>query len=56
MDKIAIARLNIEHYRRRLAQEKDEGTRQIILRLLAEQEKEFFALTNPSEDRRQRQG
>jgi hypothetical protein len=33
-----IARLNIEHFRKRLAEETDENTRQMILRLLAEEE------------------
>lgn len=33
-----VARLNIEHYRRLLAKETDEGRRQTILRLLAEEE------------------
>jgi hypothetical protein len=34
----AVARLNIEHYRRLLANETDEVRRQTILRLLAEEE------------------
>lgn len=34
----AVARLNIEHYRRLLARETDETRRQTILRLLAEEE------------------
>ena len=33
-----IARLNIEHFRKRLAMETDETTRQTLLRLLAEEE------------------
>jgi hypothetical protein len=33
-----VARLNIEHYRRLLATETDESRRQVILRLLAEEE------------------
>ena len=33
-----VARLNIEHYRRLLAQETDEGRRRTILRLFAEEE------------------
>jgi len=37
MDK-TVARLNIEHYRRLLARETDESRRQVILRLLAEEE------------------
>ncbi len=34
----AVARLNIEHFRRLLAKETDESRRQILLRLLAEEE------------------
>ena len=37
MDK-TIARLNIEHYRRLLEKESDEKRRQLLLRLLAEEE------------------
>jgi hypothetical protein len=37
MDK-AIARLNIEHFRKRLSAETDETKRQTLLRLLAEEE------------------
>lgn len=36
MDRI-IARLNIEHFRKKLTEEKDEGTRRTLLRLLAEE-------------------
>jgi hypothetical protein len=36
--RVAIARLNIEHYRRKLAAEKDEGTRRTIVSLLDEEE------------------
>lgn len=34
----AVARLNIEHFRRLLAKETDESRRQILQRLLAEEE------------------
>jgi len=34
----AVARLNVEHYRRLLANETDEARRQTILRRLAEEE------------------
>jgi hypothetical protein len=34
----SVARLNIEHYRRLLANETDETRRQTLLRLLAEEE------------------
>ena len=37
MDK-TVARLNIEHYRRLLAVECDEARRQLLLRLLSEEE------------------
>lgn len=33
-----VARLNIEHYRRLLARETDEDRRELLLRLLAEEE------------------
>jgi hypothetical protein len=33
----AVARLNVEHYRRLLADETDEARRQTLLRLLAEE-------------------
>jgi len=33
-----VAHLNIEHYRRLLAKETDESSRQMIIRLLAEEE------------------
>jgi hypothetical protein len=33
-----VARLNVEHYRKLLANENDEGRRQTLLRLLAEEE------------------
>ena len=34
----SVARLNIEHFRRLLAEETDESRRQILLRLLVEEE------------------
>ena len=46
MDK-AIARLNIEHYRKLLANETDETRRQMIVRLLAEEEARLATLENP---------
>ena len=46
-----VARLNIEHYRRMLAQEVDETKRQAIMRLLAEEEAK---LTNPPPDNNSR--
>ena len=47
MDK-GVARLNIEHYRKLLANEADESRRQMLARLLAEGEAKFAALENPS--------
>ena len=41
-----IARLNIEHFRKRLATETDETTRQILLRLLAEEEAKLVGGTH----------
>ena len=43
MDK-AVARLNIEHFRKRLLEEPDGNTRQTLLRLLAEEETKLAAL------------
>lgn len=43
MDK-TIARLNIEHYRGKLAEEEDKSKRQTLLRLLAEEEGKLAAL------------
>ena len=45
----AVAHLNIEHFRRLLDLEKDEAKRQILLRLLAEEEAKLAALDNPAE-------
>ena len=47
MDK-TVARLNIEHFRRKLNDELDEATRQTLLRLLAEEEAKLARLTNRS--------
>jgi len=48
MDK-TVARLNIEHYRKSLAAERDEAKRQTLMRLLAEEEAKLAALNNPPE-------
>ena len=45
---INIARLNIEHFRKKLSDEADETTRQLLLRLLAEEETKLARLTNRS--------
>jgi hypothetical protein len=39
-----VARLNIEHFQRKLATEADETKRQQILRLLAEEEAKVSAI------------
>jgi hypothetical protein len=41
-----VARLNIEYLRKRLANEPDETKRQMILRLLAEEEAKLAALNS----------
>jgi len=51
MDK-AVARLNIEHYCKLLANEMDEARRQTIARLLAEEEAKLAALENLSKKRK----
>ncbi len=53
MDK-AVARLNIEHYRKLLANETDETRRQMIVRLLAEEEAKLGGLENPTKKRKTR--
>ncbi|WP_165899807.1 hypothetical protein [Borborobacter arsenicus] len=40
MDKL-IARLNIEHFQERLAEEKDEATRRVLMKLLADEEEKL---------------
>jgi hypothetical protein len=46
-----VARLNIEHYKRLLARETDETRRQLLLRLLAEEEAKI-ANSNPQKPKR----
>ncbi len=55
MDK-TVARLNIEHFRKKLAVEKDEGKRQVLLRLLAEEEAKLASLTAPPRERQRQRG
>jgi hypothetical protein len=43
-----IARLNIEHFRKLLTEEEDEAKRQIIHRLLAEEEAKLASLDKPN--------
>jgi hypothetical protein len=47
-----IARLNIEHFRKLLATETDGTKRQMLLRLLAEEEAKLASSTNPPTDKR----
>jgi hypothetical protein len=47
----AVARLNIEHYRRLLTTEMGETKRQTVLRLLTEEEAKLAALDDPPEER-----
>jgi hypothetical protein len=45
-----IVRLNIKHYRKLLAQEMDQGKRQMILRLLAEEEAKLTSVSPRAEE------
>jgi hypothetical protein len=47
-----VARLNIEHLRKRLAEETDESKRQTILRLLAEEEARLASFMTPPQERK----
>jgi len=47
----SVARLNIEHYKRLLARETDEASRQQLLRLLADEEAKI-ADSRPQEPKR----
>ena len=49
---IFIARLNIEHYRRKLAVEQSEATRETIMRLLTEEEGKLAALNDLPDGKR----
>lgn len=55
MDK-TIARLNIEHFRKRLAAETDETRRQTLLRLLAEEEAKLAGSTEGASTDREKRG
>lgn len=50
----SIARLNIEHFRRKLAENPDEPTRQTLLRLLAEEEAKLAAAIDLPKDSKNR--
>lgn len=43
-----VAKLNIEHYRRLLATETDEARRQVLLKLLADEEGKLAAAGTPA--------
>ncbi len=45
--RVFIARLNIEHYRQKLATELDEAMRRRVFGLLADEEAKLTALTDP---------
>jgi hypothetical protein len=47
-----IARLNIEHYRRQLVDEKDEIKRRMLQKLLAEEEEKLAMLAKGQQERR----
>jgi len=51
MDK-TVTLLNIEHYRKLLANETDDTRRQAIARLLAEEEAKLARLEGPSKQRK----
>jgi hypothetical protein len=55
MDK-TIARLNIAHFRKRLAVETNETTRRTLLRLLAQEEAKLAGDTQAPSDERKRHG
>jgi hypothetical protein len=42
-----VARLNIDYFRTKLAEETDEAKRTLLLRLVAEEEAKLAALTAP---------
>jgi len=47
-----VARANIDHFRKQLAEETDEAKRRVLLRLLAEEEAKLAALTNTPQRKR----
>lgn len=52
--RVIIARLNIEHFRRKLLDEQDETVRERIKRLLVEEEAKLAGLTDPPGKERRR--
>ena len=51
MDKF-VAKANIEHFRQKLAIETDEAKRQLLARLLAEEEEKLATLNQTSSNKR----
>jgi hypothetical protein len=51
MDKF-VAKANIQHYRKKLAQETDETQRQLLERLVAEEEAKLDGLNQPTTTKR----
>ena len=49
----SVARLNIEHYRARLVEEKDETTRRTLRRLLDEEERKLALLLEAEQNQKQ---
>ena len=47
-----VARLNVEHFRKQLAEERDETRRPMLLRLLAEEEAKVAAMEKAAEKER----
>ncbi len=43
-----VAQLNIDHFRKRLSEEADDAKRQMLQKLLAEEEARLAKLTNPT--------
>jgi hypothetical protein len=48
---MTIARLNIEHFQRKLSEENDDAKRQTLLHLLAEEEAKLAELVRTSKER-----
>jgi hypothetical protein len=48
----AVARLNIEHFKKKLAEESDEAKRQTLRQLIAEEEAKLQALSLKDEERK----
>jgi hypothetical protein len=51
-----VARLNIEHFKRKLAEDTDPAKREMLMRLLAEEEAKLAALEEKSRGANKSQG